>query len=51
MPREVPVGARVRSGAGCGGASEELIVAEVLAGERGAVGVAGAGSVEAWGLG
>ena len=39
MPGEVHVGA----GAGYGGAGEELIAAEVLAGERGAVGVAGAG--------
>ena len=33
MPGEVPVGARVRGVAGCGGAGEELIAAEVLAGE------------------
>ena len=43
MPEEVPVGAGVRGGASCGGAGEELIAAEVLAGERGVVGVAGAG--------
>ena len=43
MPGVVPVGAGVRGVAGCGGAGEELIAAEVLAGERGAVGVAGAG--------
>ena len=43
MPGELPVGAGVRGGAGCGGASEGLIAAEVLVGERGAVGVAGAG--------
>ena len=43
MPGEVPVGAGVRGGASCGGASEELIAVEVLAGERDAVGVAGAG--------
>ena len=42
MPREVPVGAGVRGGAGYGGADEELIADEVLARERGAVGVAGA---------
>ena len=43
MPGEVSVGAGVRGGAGCGGAGEELIVAEVLAGEHGAVGVADIG--------
>ena len=43
MPGEVPVGVGVRGDAGYGGASEGLIAAEVLAGERGAVGVAGAG--------
>ena len=43
MTGVVPVGAGVRGVAGCGGAGEELIAAEVLAGERGAVGVADAG--------
>ena len=50
MSGEVPIGARVRGGAGCGGAGEELIAAEVLAGERGAIRVASVGSVEAQGL-
>ena len=43
MLGEVPVSARVRGVTGCGGAGEELIAVEVLAGERGAIGVAGAG--------
>ena len=43
MPGEVPVGAGVRGGASGGGAGEELIVAEVLAGEHGAIGVASVG--------
>ena len=42
MSGEAPIGAGVRGGAGCGGAGEELITTEVLAGERGAVGVPGA---------
>ena len=43
MPREVPVGAGVRGGAGYGGAGKELIAAEVLGGEHGAIRVAGIG--------
>ena len=42
MLGEVPIGVGVRGGAGYGGADEGLIAAEVLVGERGAVGVAGA---------
>ena len=42
MPGGVAVGAGVRGVAGCGGANEEPITAGVVAGERGAAGVAGA---------
>ena len=40
MPGGVAIGAGVRGVTGCGGAAEELGTAGVVAGERGAAGVA-----------